>query len=113
MRVDLTDSRLALIASWSVYELVGKMLSKLARLVFVIADSRLRDDGVEEFHFNEAYLLQEPNPEVFVETMGRSKICVDIRMHLKKKGQVRNHGTGIRIREIDLPELFVKRETLM
>jgi len=40
-------------------------------------------------------------------------IGVDIRMHLKENGAVRNRGTGFRIKERDLLELYEKRTRLI
>jgi hypothetical protein len=34
------------------------------------------------------------------------KVGIDLRMHLKEKGSVRNRGTAFRIKEIDLWDLY-------
>lgn len=87
-------------------------MTKLGRVLFVTADTRLKD-AKEEFHFNEAYILENPSPEKFIEAFDKSLIAVDIRMHLKESGTVRNHGTGIRIFEKDIPQLYQKRRELI
>lgn len=102
-----------LIAVWSAYTIVGKFLNKTERLLLVLADSKLRKDKKEEFHFNEAYLLTDPKPENFVEAFKKGSIVIDIRMHLKPNKAVRNHGTGFRIREIDIPLLYSTRRNLV
>lgn len=101
------------LAVWSIYRLVGALLYKLDKILFVIADSRIGKGNQEEFHFNEAYLLEEPSEEGFIEAFENSQVCLDIRMHLKENGTVRNHGTGFRIKEDELALLFNKRKKLM
>lgn len=44
------------IATWSIYRLVGALLYKLGKILFVIADTQEGENKREEFHFNEAYL---------------------------------------------------------
>jgi len=102
-----------LIAIWSMYTIVGKFLNKTERLMLVLADSRLTEDKREEFHFNNAYLLEDPQPENFLDAFKNGKVVIDIRMHLKPNNSVRNHGTGIRIYENDIPLLYAKKCTLI
>jgi len=111
--VNLLDRNGVVLASWDIYTLVGKMLSKLDKLLFVVADSRFTDTGSEQFHYNEVYLLKDPTSKSFLQAIDQSKIAIDLRMHLKPKEVVRNHGTGIRIHEIDMPALFQKRERIV
>ncbi|MGB3979692.1 MAG: MvaI/BcnI family restriction endonuclease [Tepidanaerobacteraceae bacterium] len=101
------------IAIWSIYRLVGALLYKLGKILFVIADSRIGENGREEFHFNEAYLLEDPSEERFIEAFEKSKVCLDIRMHLKENGTVRNHGTGFRMEEDELHLLFDTKRRLL
>jgi hypothetical protein len=107
------ESSPTLIAIWSVYTIVGKFLNKTERLLLVLADSKLRQDRKEEFHFNEAYLLTDPKPQNFIEAFSKGIIVIDIRMHLKSNKTVRNHGTGFRIREVDIPLLYATRRNLI
>ncbi len=101
-----------LLAEWDVFVLVGKFSSKLSRLLFVLADRRIRD-GQEEFHYNEAYLLTEPNPRNFLHAFKKSLVGIDLRMHLKENGAVRNRGTGFRMREKDMIELYKNKRRLI
>ena len=101
------------IAIWSIYRLVGALLYKLGKILFVIADTRINEDGREEFYYSEAYLLEEPSEEGFIEAFESSKVCLDIRMHLNERGTVRNHGTGFRMREDELSLLFGKKRRLI
>ncbi|MGB4428151.1 MAG: MvaI/BcnI family restriction endonuclease [Thermacetogeniaceae bacterium] len=102
-----------ILAVWSIYRLVGALLYKLGRILYVIADSRIGANNREEFHFNEAYLLEEPSEDGFIEAFERSKVCLDLRMHLKKNGSVRNHGTGFRIEEDELYLIYGKKRKLI
>ena len=78
----------------------------------VLADRKLVD-GREFFHYNEAYLLTDPSSRNFIKAFKNSSIGIDIRMHLKENGQVRNRGTAFRIREKDLIELYKHKRRLL
>ena len=103
---------LKVIAIWSIFTIVGKFISKLERAIFVLAQSRLDMQGKEQFYFDESYLLEHPSPDKFLEAFENSLIAIDIRMHLKERGTIRNHGTGIRIFEKDIIQLYGKRRKL-
>lgn len=100
------------IAEWSTYVLAGKFMTKLDRLLLVFADSKI-ENNVEHFHFNEAYLLENPTPEKFLDAFETCKLMIDLRMYLKDSGGVRNHGTGFRISEKNLTELYEKKRRLI
>lgn len=100
------------IAEWSTFVIAGKFMTKLDRLLLILADNKI-EDGKEYFHFNEAYLLENPTPEKFLDAFDRSELMVDIRMHLKPSGGVRNHGTGFRISEKNLMLLYSKKKKLI
>jgi len=110
--IRLVSSNNELLAEWDVYVVVGVFSSKLSRLLFVLADRRIVQ-GHEEFHFNEAYLLTEPNPRNFLNAFKNSLVGIDLRMHLKENGTVRNRGTGFRMREKDMLELYGKKSNLL
>ena len=99
-------------AEWSTYVIAGKFMTKLDRLLLIIADNKI-ETGKEYFHFNEAYLLENPTPEKFLEGFERNELLIDIRMHLKPSGGVRNHGTGFRISEKNLMLLYAKKRKLI
>jgi len=83
------------------------------RLLLVLADSRFSEPLKEEFHFKQAYLLEDPKAENFIDAFKKGKVVIDLRMHLKPNGVVRNHGTGIRIEEKDMILLYNKKRILM
>ncbi len=95
------------LAEWSTYVIAGKFMTKLDRLILILADNKYEGE-YEYFHFNEAYLLENPTPEKFLEAFEKNELFIDLRMHIKESGGVRNHGTGFRISEKNLKELYSK-----
>ncbi|MEJ5352318.1 MAG: MvaI/BcnI family restriction endonuclease [Melioribacteraceae bacterium] len=100
------------IAEWSTYVIAGKFMTKLDRLLLIIADNKFEND-IEYFHFNEAYLLEHPTPEKFLDAFEKNELMIDLRMHIKESGGVRNHGTGFRISERNLVNLYSKKRRLL
>lgn len=100
------------IAEWSTYVIAGKFMTKMDRLLLLLADNKIEND-LEYFHFNEAYLLENPTPEKFLNAFDENKLMIDIRMHLKETGGVRNHGTAFRIAEKYLIDLYQKQRKLL
>jgi hypothetical protein len=107
----LHDSK-TLVASWEVSALIETFERKLPAAIVVLADSQFTEEG-EEFWFNEAYFLSQPNTEKFVELVRQNIIMLDVRMHLKTSGAARNHGTAFRIDERYLHECFASKERLI
>ena len=101
-----------LLAEWDIYVIVGVFSSKLSRLLFVLADRRIVE-GVEEFHFNEAYLLTKPNPRNFLDAFRNSLVGIDLRMHLKENNSFRNRGTGFRMQEKNMINLYSDKRRLL
>ena len=100
------------LATWDLYHMVGKFMVKFERLLLIHADVR-KKNGVEEFHYNQASLLTTPSSKTFREGFESGKVLIDIRMYLRENGSVRNHGTGFRIHEHDLPSLFESNQNLL
>lgn len=105
-KVSLRDTNGNLLATWDVFVMVGKLMSKLSRVLFVIAERRFNAAGEEEFLYDEAHILTDPIPRNFINTFKSGKVGIDLRMHLKENGSVRNRGTAFRIKEIDLWDLY-------
>ncbi len=110
--VSLVDSNANTLATWDVFVMVGKLVSKLSRVLFVIADRRFDANNEEEFLYNEAYILTDPIPRNFINAFKSGKVGIDLRMHLKESGTVRNRGTAFRIKEIDLLDLYANSRNL-
>jgi len=79
----------------------------------VYAKTRKNSNGKEEFLFDEAFFLRDPDAGKFIELIRKNVVVVDIRMHLKDNGSVRNHGTGFRINEKFLENCFSKKVRLI
>ena len=101
-----------LLATWDMYYIVGKFVTKFERMLFVHADSK-RVDGKEFFHYNDAEILSEPSSLTFRDGFVNGIVTIDIRMYLRPSGAARNHGTGFRILERNLPSLFGKVDRLV
>ncbi len=100
------------IAEWSTYVIAGKFMTKLDRLLLIIADSKT-DGTTEWFNYNEAHILENPTPEQFLLTFDKNELMIDLRMHLKENGGVRNHGTAFRISEKHLMDLYTRSKRLI
>lgn len=100
------------LARWDLYHMVGKFMTKFERLLLIHANTR-KNNKIEEFHFNQASLLTNPSSKMFRDGFDSGKVMIDIRMHLGETGSVRNHGTGFRIHEHDLPSLFENHQNLL
>lgn len=105
----LKDKTSLLIGNWKISHIVAKFLSKMGRLIVVFADSRKNKAGNEEFFYKNAYLLENPSDDSFVNAIKKKSAFVDIRMYLRPDGSVRNHGTGFRVYEKDLGLLYKTR----
>lgn len=104
-KIELLDDFGKTLAIWAIYIMVSKLVSKLNQVLFIIADRR-ENNGVEEFWYKEAYSLREPSPQRFIEAFKAGKVGIDLRMHLRTNGTVRNRGTAFRVKESDLKDLY-------
>ncbi len=84
----------------------------MPNLIIVLADHRFDNNKNEEFWYNSAYLLEKGDKNKFIEYIKNGIIVVDIRIHLKPKGTVRNHGTAFRINENILVDCFLEKTKL-
>ena len=101
------------LASWTIDKVMEYFSRKMPALIIVQADRRINDKGREEFHYNEAHLLQKPSRQDFIKAIRSGHVVVELRMHLKKSGQVRNRGTAFRIAENDLLKCFGTKKQLL
>lgn len=102
----------SLLATWDLFHIVGKFLTKLDHMLFVHADSR-KIAGIEEFHYIKAELLSEPSSSTFRNGFNSGAVIIDLRMHVNPNGTVRNRGTGFRVRELSLPDLYNKSTAII
>jgi len=92
------------VAQWNHTALATRFEQKFPALMLVTAETEVRD-GKEWFHYSKAELLQGTSGTKFQQGMQEGWIKIDLRLH-DKNGTVRNHGTGFRISEDKLPQLF-------
>ena len=97
---------------WRVEDLQKKFEKKIPALVYVSADQKYVQK-VEHFHFNEAYLLEDFSFEKFKEMVKRDEVVVDLRMHYKPDGSVRNHGTAFRVKIQKVYDAFKNKKQLL
>ncbi len=102
-----------LIAQWSGEVLIGTFKKKMPALVLVLADTRLNSDLKEEFWFNEAYILSNPDTYVFLDLIRKDIIVADLGMYVQENGAVRNRGVQVRIEDRFLNLCFGTREKII
>lgn len=79
---------------------------KLDKLLLVYADTK-RIDGVEHFHYNEAYVCQLPSVDNIESLITEGKLVVEPRCHLfKSTGKLRDRGVAFRMKGEYLRELY-------
>lgn len=92
------------VAQWQHTHLAERFEQKFPALMLVSAEVEIRN-GKEWFHYKRAQLLQGTSGKRFQQGMAKGWIKIDLRLH-DNKGVVRNHGTGFRISEDKLANLF-------
>ena len=86
---------------------------KLDKLLLVYADTK-RVDGVEHFHYNEAYMCQHPSTDSIESLISEGKLVVEPRCHLfKSTGKVRDRGVAFRMKGEYLKELYSSVEKVI
>ncbi|MGC8743136.1 MAG: MvaI/BcnI family restriction endonuclease [Verrucomicrobiia bacterium] len=111
--ISLVDSvENTILATWDVYVIVGKFMSKLSRLLLVLAQRKI-SESIEYFHYNEAFLLTDPDARNFLKAFKNNMIGIDLRMHLKENESVRNRGTAFRIKVSNFIDLYDNRKKLV
>ena len=92
------------IALWRLKDLADRFAEKIPSLVFISAHTEERD-GREYFHFYRAQMMKGTNVELLADQIKEGNVLVDLRLH-DKGTSARNHGTGFRVYENNLPLLF-------
>jgi hypothetical protein len=94
----------AVLAEWNTEVLSQQFKKKMPSLVFVHAESEMRE-GVEWFKYERAELLTEPSGEKFLEQIKKGNVVIDLRLH-DRGTSARNHGTAFRTQDDNLSSLF-------
>lgn len=98
------------VATWQLAALAERFLQKLPALLLVSARSEERA-GVEYFHFYRGRLMRGTTAELLADLFKTGDLLVDLRLH-DQATRARNHGTGFRVLESNLPLLFNKVEDI-
>ena len=86
---------------------------KLDKLLLVYADTK-KIDGVEYFHYNEAYMCQFPSTDSIESLINEGKLVVEPRCHLfKSTGKVRDRGVAFRMKGEYLKDLYSSVEKVI
>lgn len=98
-----------IIVKWDWETLVNQFAKKFPACVKVFANVEKRD-GVEYFHYNEAYRFIGTDKNLFRTAIENDMIAIDIRMRTQNMigKSLRNRGTAFRINHGRMEELFIK-----
>ena len=102
-----------LIAEWPGEAIINAFGKKFPALVMILADTRTNSNKREEFWFNEAYFLTDPDQDNFLDLIKRDIVIMNLRMHLPKNKRVRNHGTAFRMAEKTLVQCFGNQKRII
>lgn len=101
---------------YSYSQLENKLNKKLKSLFYVNADRRF-NNGIEEFCYKTASIYTEPSFEKFLNILDDGRIQYDIRIGSyqsgRSYGKPHDHGSGFRIREDYLLDIYRNREILV
>ncbi len=101
------------VAQWTEDAVIETFKKKMPALVLVQADTRLNSDLKDEFWFNEAYVLSNPDAYVFLDLIRKGMIVIDLKMHVHENGSVKSRGIRVRIEDKFLNLCFGTREKIV
>lgn len=93
------------IAYWTYALLEKRLLEKHSEAVFVAAHAR-GEGKQEEFHYYAVTWCADPSVDAFVGLIESGDVMLELRMHVKPTGSLRNHGTAFRIKQNRIPDLY-------
>ena len=97
------------IGSWSVDILQKRLTEKHSHSVFVAVETR-GEGKDEEFRYRTVTWCRHPSAARLLGLVDSGDVIVELRMHLRDNGSVRNHGTAFRVRKHQLEHLFAMQE---
>ena len=100
----------SILVRWKFTDLQEQFTNKLPALVMAYARSETRGDD-EYFEFYKAVLLKGTSKDILKESIKNGIILIDLRLH-DKGTMARNHGTGFRVYERNLPLIFSQSEVI-
>ena len=93
------------VAQWT-FDVLGKrLLEKHSETVFVAAETRGKGSD-EEFHYQTVTYCAKPSVAKLIDLIESGDVILELRMHVKPTGGVRNHGTAFRVRKNRLVDLY-------
>jgi hypothetical protein len=95
------------VAEWTFRQLQERLDEKLTHAAFIGAKKR-GAAAQEEFHYQTFKYCRHPSVDSFIALVEAGQVIVELRMHVKENGTVRNHGTAFRLNEDRLPDLFAE-----
>lgn len=99
------------IAVWDLAEIEKRFEAKVKNVLLVKAKTEERD-GIEYFQFDRARLLSHGTTKAILKNQFESgELLVDLRLH-DKGTMARNHGTGFRVFENNIENLYKKVEEI-
>lgn len=100
-----------IITTWQLSEIKKRFEAKVKNVLLVKAKVEERD-GIEHFLFNRAQLLSHGTTKTILKNQFEAgHLLVDFRLH-QKGTMARNHGTGFRVLENNLDELYERIEEI-
>ena len=100
------------VANWSLEALANRFNEKVRHTLVVTAESR-KTEGKEQFKYVRAELVHGVVTQATLRYLFESGVMmIDIRMHLRKNGKVRNHGTAFRIPVSRFAAIFARNQEL-
>ena len=112
-RLNVIDRSDGIICYFIIKELIWNLKKKLAEHLLIVLAERKKENGEEFFHYDQAYLLSEFGENKFKELLESGKIVFEFRMHSKPSGTTRSHGSGFRIKENNIKDLYAKKEIIL
>ncbi len=93
------------VAFYEFRDIKKRLDEKLKETVFIAALNRGRE-AQEEFHYRTLTWCLDPDVQAFNRLVEAGDTMLELRMHIKPDGTVRNHGSAFRIIKNRLPDLF-------
>jgi hypothetical protein len=100
-----------IVAVWKLAEIEKRFMAKVKNVLLVKAKVEERN-GIEFFLFDRARLLSHGTTKAILKNQFENgQLLVDLRLH-DKGTMARNHGTGFRVYENNLEDLYEKVEEI-
>ena len=94
------------------YDVLEKTLKKKLHNLFYVSAERRHKGDIEEFYFNKAEIYTEPSFAKFLDLLDEGRIMFDIRIGSFPNGKSHDHGSGFRILQPHIKELYHTKETV-